>query len=348
MTANILLSILLGLSLTGTAFAAKEPIVFNNDKGELYKALKNNANKLPNGANANILAAAANSTNNSATAGKPNISQPGLPLPPSIDGEDLAEQAPRTLREEAFQQLLNRSVPLKPEQILELRRRLDEVNKAESTPAQAPPTPISSTLVVDLSPGATPPIIRLAMGFVTSVVFVDSTGQPWPVANYSLGNPKFNIQWDKTTNTLFLQSNASYLTANLAVRLEDLDTPIMISLVTGQKEVDFRIDLQVNGLGPNATPPLVTHGYSAPPSLLSVLDNVPPKGSTELKVAGNYGRAWLYNGNLIFRTKLTVLSPAWKNYVSSIDGTKVYEFNETPLILASQNGRPINIELSGL
>ena len=165
-----------------------------------------------------------------------------------------------------------------------------------------------------------------------------------------MGNPKnFNVQWDKKTNTLFIQSASTYSSANLAVRLLDLDTPVMLSLVSGQKDVDYRVDLQVQGRGPNAEVPLVGDGLpNTSPGLLSVLDGVPPSGSQELKVSGGLGRAWLSNGKLIFRTQLTILSPAWSAVVSSPDGTRVYELSPTPLILGSQNGKPIKIELTGM
>ncbi len=136
----------------------------------------------------------------------------------------------------------------------------------------------------------------------------------------------------------------------MAVRLGDLETPIMISIVTGQKEVDYRVDFQVPGTGPNSEAAVMDTGLSSatPSSLLGALDGVPPSGSIELKVAKEYGRAWLYNGKLLFRTKLTVLSPAWSASVSGPDGTRVYEMVQTPLILASMNGKTIKIELSGL
>lgn len=258
---------------------------------------------------------------------------------------------PTTLREEAFKELVNKTFPLLPSQIEELHQHYDDEQLAIRTPAYSPPQPVSSTLTVDLSPGATPPIIRLATGFVTSVVFIDSTGKPWPVSDYSLGNPSsFNIKWDNKTNTLFIQSIKDHASGNMAVRLGDLETPIMISIVTGQKEVDYRVDFQVPGIGPNsealAMDSALPSGISN--TLLSTLDGVPPSGSIELKVAKDYGRAWVYNGKLLFRTKLTVLSPAWSATVSGPDGTRVYELVQTPLILASQNGRTIKIELSGL
>lgn len=258
---------------------------------------------------------------------------------------------PTTLRDEAFKELVNKAYPLKPEQIKELHRQYDQEQNAINSPAYAPPQPMLSTLTVDLSPGGTPPLIRLATGFVTSVVFVDTTGKPWPVADYSLGNPAgFNIKWDTKTNTLFVQSLKDHISGNIAIRLAELDTPVILSLVTGQKEVDYRIDLLVPGNGPNASAPVLDTPLPGGTStyLLSTLDGVPPTGSVELKVAKDYGRAWIYNGKLLFRTKLTVLSPAWSATVSSPDGTKVYELMQTPLILASQNGKTVKIELTGL
>lgn len=258
---------------------------------------------------------------------------------------------PTTLRDEAFTELLNKTFPLRPDQIVTLHKNYDQEQLAINTPANTPPQPVSSTLTVDLSPGATPPVIRLATGFVSSIVFVDSTGKPWPVADYSLGNPQgFNIKWDNKTNTLFLQSVKDRLSGNIAIRMADLDTPLMFSIVTGQKEVDYRIDVQVPGIGPNSTSPVLETNMPdvAAQYLLSALDGIPPSGSIELNVAKDYGRAWSYNGKLLFRTKLNVLSPAWSATVSSADGTHVYEMTPTPLILASQNGKTIKIELSGL
>lgn len=268
-----------------------------------------------------------------------------------IQTQTVETARPLTLRDQAFKQLLDKLSPLTPEQIIEMRKQQDKTQRAVATLPGAPPRPVSSTLTVDLSPGSTPPVVRLGAGFVTSIVFVDSTGQAWPIADYSIGNPKnFNIQWDKKTNTLFIQSATTYANGNLAVRLATLNTPIMLSLVSGQKEIDYRVDLQVPGRGPNALEAIV--GETLPcqpePILLSVLDGVPPPGSIEVEVSGGCGRAWLWKGKLIFRTQLTILSPAWSATVSSIDGTKVYELSPTPLILASQNGKMVKVMLKGI
>jgi len=288
----------------------------------------------------------------SGTPPPPTLATPGGQMGADTTSDQFeSRKRPPTLRDQAFKQLLDKISPLTPEQIIEMRKEQDKTQRAVATFPTTPPRPVSSTLTIELSPGFSPPIIRLAAGFVTSVVFVDSTGQSWPISDYSLGNPKnFNIQWDKKTNTLFIQSTTAYTTGNLAIRLATLDTPVMLSLVSGQREVDYRIDLQVNGRGPNALAPIVGDGLPTPPSanLLSVLDGVPPPGSIELEICSGLGRAWIHKGKLIFRTQLTLLSPAWTETVSSPDGTHVYVMTPTPLLLASKNGRTVKIEVKGL
>lgn len=256
-----------------------------------------------------------------------------------------------TIRDHAFKELLEKTMPLTPKQIRTLRKQKDASQRAAAATPSVPPKPVATTLPVDLSPGVTPPVIRLSAGFVTSLVFIDATGEPWPVVDYSLGNPDtFNMQWDKKTNTLFVQSTNTYAAGNLAIRLKDLNTPIMLSLVSGQRNVDYRVDLRVQGRGPNALAAVTSNDYgnNMPPELISVLDGIAPQNGKELQVSNNMGRAWLHNDNLIFRTKFTLLSPAWSTVVSSPDGTKVYSLTPTPLILAMLDGRPTKIHITGL
>jgi intracellular multiplication protein IcmK len=262
------------------------------------------------------------------------------------------QKNPESIDNEAFNALLHEALPLSPKQIRTLRKLYDLSQQAVAAPPKAPPTPTSSSTVISLQPGATPPIIRLSAGFISSLVFVDVTGAPWPITAYSIGDPNsFNIQWDQKTNNLFVQAMKSYCHGNIAVRLFGLNTPVMISLVSGQREVDFRVDLQVSGRGPNAIEEIITNSFQDSkinPILIHLLDGIPPKGSVKLSVSDGHGEAWVFHNKLYFRTKLTVLSPAWLATVSSPDGTHVYEMAKTPLILASKCGKSINVYLMGL
>ena len=252
--------------------------------------------------------------------------------------------------QEAFAKMIRNLMPLTPDQIRTLRYLFDQSKRAATTyPGGTPPKPTSSSAYVNLDPGATPPVVRLRKGFVTSLVFVDATGAPWPIKAYDLGNPQsFNIQWDQKGNTLLVQAMDSYKTGNLAVILKGQNTPVMITLVPGQKQVDYRVDLRLPGLGPNASP--ITSGLpnTGDPKLLSVLNGIPPQGAKELEVEGGPVRAWAVGNKIFLRTRLTVLSPSWVSTMSSPDGMNVYEITRTPVVLASHRGKIVQLTIQGL
>ena len=253
--------------------------------------------------------------------------------------------------EAAFSKMVRNMMPLSPAQIKTLRYMFDKSQRAAATYPGTPPRPTSSSTIVNLSPGATPPVVRLRAGYVTSLVFLDSTGQAWPIAAYDLGDPKsFNIKWNRKGNTLLVQSMTTYKSGNLAVILKGLDTPVMVTLMPGQKNVDYRVDLRVSGLGPNAKPSLTGLPAASNPQLINFLDGVPPKGAHALRVegSGNQSQAWLYGKHLYLRTTLTVLSPGWISSMSSPDGTHVYELPKTPVVLASEQGTMVQLTIKGL
>ncbi|MAZ44759.1 MAG: type IV secretion protein IcmK [Legionellales bacterium] len=278
----------------------------------------------------------------------------GLTCAAGAEGEMSGASAPPPsdpFNDAAYRKMLELNLPLSPDQIEKLRKLYDVTQQAAFATPAPPPIPVSSSMAVNLGPGQQPPVIRLASGFVTSLVFVDVTGSNWPIVSYGIGNPEaFNIQWDNDTNAIFIQAMKSYSHGNLAIRLKNLDTPVMISLVSGQKEVDYRVDMQVQQRGPNAVVPYMSMDYSLDRSdiLVNFLDAIPPKDSTRLDVGTQYGMAWMHNGRMYFRTKLTLLSPAWGASVSSADGTRVYELAPTPMLLASDEGRTVSIHVEGL
>ncbi len=256
-----------------------------------------------------------------------------------------------SLYDEAFSNVVNQMLPMSTKQIEKLREVFTETQLAASTPPGIPPKPTSSSLLINLSPQATAPVIRLGAGYITSLVFVDATGQPWPIAAYSIGDPtSFNIQWDRKGNTLLIQSATFYKRTNMAIMMRDLNTPVMLTLISGQEAVDYRVDLRVPGLGPNAV--FAQNGIpdAANPILLDVLNAIAPKGSKELKVRGGDCKAWLVKNKLYLRTSLNVISPGWQSIMSSIDGTHAYQLQPAPVILALQNGRDkiLTLLLEGL
>ncbi|MEN9916911.1 MAG: Dot/Icm secretion system protein IcmK [Pseudomonadota bacterium] len=255
----------------------------------------------------------------------------------------------QTLNKAAFGTMAQTMLPMTPEQIKRLRELFNQTQAAAATTPGTPPRPTISSQYVKLEPGATPTVIRLAEGYVTTLAFLDSTGQPWPVDNYDIGNPQaFNIQWDKKSNLLMIQATSLYNVGNLAVQLRGLETPVMVTLISGQKAVDYRIDLRIPGNGPNAKALLGRNlPQSADPALLNILEGVPPAGNRALKISGGVAQAWLADDHLYVRTRLTLISPAWIATMSSPDGMKAYEMPKTPLILGFEDGQSIQLKVEG-
>ncbi len=259
-------------------------------------------------------------------------------VPPSQDSVD------------AFNLLLQHNMPLAPRQVVQLRQQIDLAQRAAAVPANIPPKPVSTTLMINLAPGTTPPAIRLAQGYVSSLVFVDSTGSPWPIAAFDIGNPKtVNIQWDGRSNILLIQAASPYSDGNMVVRLVGLPTPITLELVAGQRVVDYRADIHVSGLGPNAKElPIgsVLPG-NANELLLGVLDGVAPAGSRPLTVTGADCQAWMLGEKMYLRTRFTVLSPGWIGTMVSPDGMHAYELPKTSSVLISRYGEPAELRIEG-
>lgn len=252
------------------------------------------------------------------------------------------------ISQQAFAELKKQTMPMTPAQMQEFKQLVQESDRATASAIGTPPKPVSSTLVVNLAPGSTPPAVRLSQGFISSLVFVDSSGAAWPIESIDLGNPNaFNLQWDQVSNIIMIQPLEAYTYANLALRLKGLATPVMLTLVPGQAEVDYRVDLRVSGIGPNSSGQATTMALpeGADPVLLSILDGIPPSGSKELVVQGIKGQAWSNGDTLYLRVKSAVLSPGWLDQMVSPDGTHAYALPMTPTVLVSYHGKPIEIQI---
>lgn len=250
----------------------------------------------------------------------------------------------------AFDAMMQQNMPLAPQQVVQLRQQIDLAQRAAAVPPNVPPKPISSTLMVNLAPGTTPPAVRLAQGYVSSLVFVDSTGSPWPIAAFDIGNPKaVNLQWDGKSNILLVQAVSPYSNGDIVVRLVGLPTPVTLELVSGQRVVDYRVDIHVSGIGPNSKDiPMGTNlPNSANQLLLGVLDGVAPAGSKQLMVAGADAQAWLLGEKMYLRTRMTVLSPGWIGKMVSPDGMNAYELPKTSSVLISRYGEPAELKIEG-
>lgn len=281
--------------------------------------------------------------------GKTSKDESGTDVSAETAAEVESDEA--AINREAFETVRKKMFPLKSEQVLKLHQEYNASEFALASSAGTPPRPAVTTQTVKLDPGSTPSVIRLGQGFISTVVFLDSTGAPWPIVAYDLGDPSsFNIQWDKSGNILMIQSRKLYTYGNMAIRLQGLNTPIMLTLVPGQQAIDYRVDMRVLGYGPNAKnlPSTVNLPAAGSNVLMQVLDDVPPPGSRQMKVKGGPAKAWTVGHTMYVRTRLTVLSPGWVSMMTSADGMHVYEMPDSPILLVSWHGKVMQLKIEGL
>ena len=280
-----------------------------------------------------------------------------LGIPKELNSD--ADMPATTNDEAAFKQTKENMFPLTSQQIIEMRRLHNKNEKALSVTEDVPPKPTSSALVANLEPGSTPPVIRLSSGFISSLVFLDMTGAPWPIKAYDIGDPQaFSVQWEPQKdakdangmgNTLLIQSNVMYKQGNLAVMLKGLNTPIMLTLVPGQKSVDYRVDIQVPKHGPYATYSEGRMPAAASSDLVSVLNHIAPKGAKVLDVKGGRAEAWLKGDRIFVRTPYNIISPGWFSTMSSSDGAiRAYSLPVTSVMLATDHGSTISLSIGGM
>ena len=234
-----------------------------------------------------------------------------------------------------------------PDQIKTIHKKLDERERAAYTMPTTPSRPMTRSIDLDLSPGSTPPVIRVSPRNGAIISFSDVTGAPWPIANqenFAEKTFKVDVPIQKGA-MLSVSSRGDYGDGNVAVFLKGLDTPVTLTVLGGQRETDYRVDIRIPMKGPEAKPQIISTGTSDDfdPALSDFLEGLPPTGAAEVHVTGGKARAWLYKGNLYLRTSMMVMSPAWRGKYSSSDGTHAFRLDPTPVILVSDNGKEIQL-----
>lgn len=268
---------------------------------------------------------------------------------------DLArDQAYQQVQGEAFKQLLQSTAPMAPDQIRKLHQVMQNSKKVVANPAKMPSRGTSNTIIVDVSPGATAPVIRLSRGYVTAVRFLDATGQSWPISAYDIGNGSlFDVHWDQKGNTLFMEANTDYQKSNIMVQLKGLSAPVMLTLIPGQVAMDYRDDLRINAMGPNALSEADMNMPAAADQKLSqVLNGVQPHGTHQVDTSMMDADAFEANDKsavyLRLPSRMTLLSPAWMSRLNSDDGVQAYKIPLASTVVVMQHGKIAQFTVAGL
>ncbi len=282
------------------------------------------------------------------------LAQAAAPAVPSASQAAPSDRLPPPpdIRDEAFKATTDSVLPLSPQQIKELRRILDQGQKQAAQPPGPAPKPESRSEDVSLEPGARIPVVRLGANHVSMLAFYDTTGQQWPVLKVVVGNAD-RIQvmtMGDGSNAISVTPQVYHGTTNIGVILEKASMPLTVSLAmdTGMPATDAQVSFRIQARGPNAQAPIIQPRApeTGNPILMSFLDGTPPEGAQPLFLGAGSGRAWSFGGYVYLRTQMTLLSPSWLASVAGSGGYTVYQLPDTPVVLASDQGRQVSVRLT--
>lgn len=267
--------------------------------------------------------------------------------------EKTPEELEEAARQEAFDAALNGLLPLRPAEIRTLLERFDRTQESVSVPIYPGPKPEIAVQNVSLDPGVMPVSVKVSYGHVSTISILDSTGSPWPIEDIAWAGD-FEIiesQGAEVANIMRVTPQSEYASGNMSIKLIDLQTPVILVLETSRDIVHYRFDAVIPEVGPLGKTPIIQAGVTitaGDKDMTSVLEGIIPSGAERLNVSGADSRtsAYSYNGMTILRTPFAMLSPAWESSVSSADGTHVYSFRETPVVLLSERGKMVRARIS--
>lgn len=282
--------------------------------------------------------------------GTPAMSPPAAPSATPASEDPLP--APSPLYEQAQEAVS----PLTPEEIRRLRGRQNEINKALAAPSVAV-RPRISALTVDLAPGASLPLVRTAINHPSSLTFMDSGGNPWPIGAAPLsGNPDIEAYWVPDTAVMVVSVRKPLVSGSITVYLKGLPVPVMLNVTSGETDspartwtVDSRLDLRVPRRGPGSSGLAVPETRIAlhDSTLQAFLDGIPPKGARQLKVSGAVPETtvWQLGDDLFIRSRAE-LRDEFDSTLSSADGTHLWKLPVTPYASFSVMGRTVALNIA--
>jgi intracellular multiplication protein IcmK len=264
--------------------------------------------------------------------------------------EEERKKQMQRIKQQIYENSVEGLLPLSEDQIRGYMKRLESTQEAAVPPSYGQPKGEIKVHTVSLDPSATPPQLDTVPGYITTMTFVDASGQPWPIADIGVAG-NFEVKPTGTgSHILRVIPLASKGVGNMSVMLKDLPTPVIFRLWSGGPNLHWRYDARIPKYGPNANIPLIDRRVltAGDETIMMFLENAPPAGAKRLKVSGLDARtmAWLMNDKVYVRTPLAMLSPSWDASVASADGTTVYQIADAPVLLMSDAGNMLRARLA--
>lgn len=286
----------------------------------------------------------------------PNLGMPP-PRPMPLPGQPLGSagvpsQLPPNLQVPIVDDALNRIAPLTVQEVLELRQELLRRRQAVQQALEPLAVPVRRAVTLDLSPTAPPEVVRVAPGQGTIIAFYDAAGRPWPFKVSDGYAPDFLDVSSFGTASLSIGLKRPLVgRTNIAVLLDGLDTPVVLSVLPASEQADVALEVQVPRYVPGLPAPVNAAQHMASLNAAELMDylmGTPPKSARALTSTSAVVKAWQTSSNkMIVRTNALVAAPAWTRRQSSGTGVTVYEMSLSPVVTVAVDGALSLVRLDG-
>jgi len=254
---------------------------------------------------------------------------------------------------EGFNEAIDSAFPMTPEMIRRYRKILEENERA----AQERPAPDEeiTTSLISLEPGEPAPLLTVSPSIASVIGFYDATGAAWPIEQYVLGNTEnFSaVHLGENSNNIILTPQGRIGYTNMVAKLQGFDKPVTVRIKISEDVADYRRDLQVMRMGPNAEVNNASAGgmtttvsEAGDGLLLAAITGVDlPKSARAVNVMGVDAKGWVVDGDLYLRSRHALLSPSWTGSMSGPDGIRVYKINPASVALFSVGGQIVRADI---
>lgn len=244
-----------------------------------------------------------------------------------------------------------------------LRARKDIEARQESiNELLAPLVPNQRVRTLDLSPSADSVVITTRENFNTILSFIDSVGNPWPVAWSLPGNSAYEevknegSEDNSSQHIIVLKAKTKYQVTNYTVALKGLDEPIVFILRNDYKApTDFKLVFKVPKIGPRTDLNTFGNGTLAGGGgtrvsqqkiediKISELDRFYSVEPAEAQVVPTsqpeIAKVWFYKSQFVVKTRFEMVAD-YKSVTYGAGDWKVYVLNkpEYELMFITESG----------
>jgi hypothetical protein len=252
-------------------------------------------------------------------------------------------------REQSFDKLMDKEIPLSSEEITELRVAKENEQIALNTRLRPINNHIRTTDINVESP--IPVSIFVSKGLASSLVFFDSTGEPWPVEGDVIGDSsayESNIMNSKNVVTFNILKE--FTETNALITLEGMSTPLVFKLVSNGKDNDDRLSARMQTPGPNAKVTLYMDQQfeNKDPYMVELMNNSFTEQGDQYRLKGISGKVFINGNKMYVKTFEKLVSPAWMGEMKSSTGYNLYELKPTSKLLFNVDGRIVQVKVEGI